>query len=71
MGRSPIHAAGARIAKARSEMDVPFCIAGALAVNVHGHMRTTEDVDIQDQCRHPGVGLRSESIRSKPSMKIP
>ena len=46
MGKSPIHAAAARIAKALSEMDVPFCIAGALAVNVHGHMRTTEDVDI-------------------------
>ncbi len=46
MGKSPIHAAAARIAKALSEMDVPFSIAGALAVNVHGHMRTTEDVDI-------------------------
>jgi len=46
MGQSPIHAAAARIAKALSEMDVPFTIAGALAVNVHGHMRTTEDVDI-------------------------
>ena len=46
MGQSPIHAAAARIAKALSEMDVPFCIAGALAVNVHGHMRTTEDVGI-------------------------
>ena len=46
MGKSPIHAAAARIAKDLSEIDVPFAIAGALAVNVHGHMRTTEDVDI-------------------------
>ncbi len=46
MGKSPIHAAAARITKALSEMDIPFSVAGALAVNVHGHMRTTEDVDI-------------------------
>ena len=46
MGKSPIHAAAARIAKTLTEMDIPFSIAGALAVNVHGHVRTTEDVDI-------------------------
>lgn len=46
MGKSPIHAAAARITKALSEMDIPFSVAGALAVNVHGHMRTTEDVNI-------------------------
>ncbi len=46
MGKSPIHAATARIAEALSEMNIPFSIAGALAANMHGHMRTTEDVDI-------------------------
>ena len=46
MGKSPIHAAVARIAKVLSEMNIAFSIAGALAANVHGHVRTTEDVDI-------------------------
>ena len=46
IGESPIHAAAARIAEALSEMNIPFSIAGALAANVHGHMRTTEDVGI-------------------------
>jgi hypothetical protein len=27
-------------------MEIPFAIAGALAANAHGHVRTTEDVDI-------------------------
>lgn len=27
-------------------MKIPFAIAGALAANAHGHVRTTEDVDI-------------------------
>jgi hypothetical protein len=46
MGKSPIHAAAARIAQVLSEMNIAFSIAGALAANVHGHVRTTEDVDI-------------------------
>jgi hypothetical protein len=43
---SPIHGAARRIARALSEMKIPFAIAGALAANAHGHVRTTEDVDI-------------------------
>ena len=27
-------------------MDISFAVAGALAANAHGHVRTTEDVDI-------------------------
>jgi hypothetical protein len=46
MKRSPIHSAARRIANALSEMEIPFAIAGALAANAHGHVRTTEDVDI-------------------------
>lgn len=46
MGKSPVHAAVARIAKALSEANIPFAVAGALAVNEHGHVRMTEDVDI-------------------------
>jgi hypothetical protein len=44
--QSPIHRAALRIANKFNEMNIPFAIAGALAVNAHGHVRTTEDVDI-------------------------
>jgi hypothetical protein len=46
MKQSPIHDAARRIARTLTEMNIPFAIAGALAANVHGHVRTTEDVDI-------------------------
>ncbi len=46
MGKSPIHAAAARITGALARMEIPFAVAGALAANAHGHVRTTEDVDI-------------------------
>ncbi|GIW70880.1 MAG: hypothetical protein KatS3mg102_0422 [Planctomycetota bacterium] len=46
MGESPIHRAARRLARTLDEMGIPFAIAGALAVNAHGHMRTSEDVDV-------------------------
>ncbi len=46
MRRSPIHSAAKRISAALSEMQIPFAVAGALAANAHGHVRTTEDVSI-------------------------
>jgi hypothetical protein len=46
MKRSPIHEAARRIATALTDMQIPFAVAGALAANAHGHVRTTEDVDI-------------------------
>ncbi len=46
MGRSPIHSAVEHIAKALCDSNIPFAIAGCLAVNAHGHVRMTEDVDI-------------------------
>jgi len=46
MKQSPIHRAVHRLAKTLNEMEIPFAIAGALAVNAHGHVRTTEDVDV-------------------------
>ena len=44
--QSPIHSAARRIAETLAEMKIPFAIAGALAANAHGHVRTTEDVAI-------------------------
>lgn len=46
MGRSPQHEAARRIVAALNEIGVPFAIAGALAVNAHGHVRETVDVDL-------------------------
>lgn len=46
MKSSPIHRAAERLFEALEECGVPFVIAGALAANAHGHVRTTEDVDI-------------------------
>jgi hypothetical protein len=46
MKQSPIHEAARRIASTLSDMQIPFAVAGALAANAHGHVRTTEDVGI-------------------------
>jgi hypothetical protein len=46
MKQSPIHSAARRIAQTLADMEIPFAVAGALAANAHGHVRTTEDVDI-------------------------
>ena len=46
MKRSPIHSAARRITETLTEMKIPFAVAGALAANAQGHVRTTEDVDI-------------------------
>jgi hypothetical protein len=46
MNQSPIHDTMQRLAKALTEMRLPFAIAGAMAANSHGHRRTTADVDV-------------------------
>lgn len=46
MGKSPIHRAATNLARALNELGVSFAIAGAMAANSHGHVRTTQDVDV-------------------------
>ncbi len=46
MRASPQHEAARRISKALDDAGIPFAIVGAMAVNAHGHRRTTEDVDL-------------------------
>lgn len=46
MGQSPIHEAARRLAQALEELQVPYVVVGAMAVNAHGHERTTGDVDV-------------------------
>ena len=46
MGTSDVHLAMARVVKTLEELGIPYAICGAMAVNVHGLKRATEDVDI-------------------------
>ncbi len=46
MERSPVHDTMRRLAKAFTELEIAFAIAGAMAANAHGHRRTTADVDV-------------------------
>ncbi len=46
MENSPVHETMRRLSKTFGEMTISFAIAGAMAANVHGHKRTTSDVDI-------------------------
>jgi hypothetical protein len=46
MGASDVHVALDRVARKLDELGIPYAICGGLAVNAHGHMRATIDVDV-------------------------
>ncbi len=46
MGKSGVHETVDRLAKLLRQMNLPFVVSGALAVNHHGHLRATTDVDL-------------------------
>ena len=46
MGTSDIHITLARVVKTLEELGISYAICGAMAVNVHGLRRATEDVDV-------------------------
>jgi len=46
MGEAKVQQAAVDLAAALDEAAVPYAIAGALAVSMHGHPRTTSDVDV-------------------------
>lgn len=46
MGTAPLFSTLDRLSKTLASMNLPFAIAGALAVNHYGHRRATQDVDI-------------------------
>jgi hypothetical protein len=46
MGNAKVQQAAVDLAAALDEARVPYAIAGALAVSMHGHPRTTSDVDV-------------------------
>src|SRR5687768_16265435 len=43
---SQVHEAARRLADTLDALGIPYAIAGALAANSHGHVRTTDDVDV-------------------------
>jgi hypothetical protein len=46
MGEAKVQRAAVDLAAALDEAGIPYAIAGALAVSMHGHSRTTSDVDV-------------------------
>jgi hypothetical protein len=46
MGKSEVHEAARAIARLFERETIPYAIAGALALGVHGRARLTDDVDI-------------------------
>ena len=46
MGTADVQLAANRVAAKLEELGIPYAICGGLAVSVHGHRRTTADVDV-------------------------
>ncbi|MGE0549752.1 MAG: hypothetical protein AB7O24_24445 [Kofleriaceae bacterium] len=46
MSSDPVHEAMRRLAKALDDLDVPYAVVGAMALNAYGYRRTTVDVDV-------------------------
>src|SRR5438477_2994451 len=44
--RDPVHQALRRLARRLEEAGIPYAVMGAMAVNLHGARRTTDDVDV-------------------------
>ncbi len=73
MEASPIHETMRRLARILDEMKIPFAIVGAMAANVHGHKRTTADVNIlirredlvRFKSKHIGLGWMDKFEGSK------
>lgn len=46
MGTSDVHAALARLAQKLDALQIAYAVCGGMAVNAHGHVRTTTDIDV-------------------------
>lgn len=63
MGVSDVHAALARITHRLDDLGVSYAVCGGLAVNAHGHLRATTDIDLLvtadglDRFKQAAVGL--------------
>ena len=45
-GTAPVHQTMNRLAEALERSNIPYAIVGGMAVNAHGHRRTTDDLDV-------------------------
>jgi hypothetical protein len=45
-GRDDVHQTLRRLVKRLERLGIPYAIVGGMAVNAHGHRRTTNDVDV-------------------------
>ena len=50
MGSSDVHQVLERLAKRLQDLEIPYAILGAMALNAYGYRRTTEDVDVLLRC---------------------
>lgn len=46
MGTSDVHVALHRVTTKLHELQIPYAICGGMAINAHGHLRATTDVDL-------------------------
>src|SRR5215203_2667536 len=46
MGDAKVHHALRRVAAKFRELNVPYAVAGGMAMSAHGYSRSTEDVDV-------------------------
>lgn len=46
MGDSPVHAALAQLVRRLNELEVPYAVVGAMALNAFGYRRATVDIDV-------------------------
>jgi len=46
MGESKVHRALAALVRRLEELDIPYAIVGALALNAYGYLRATVDIDL-------------------------
>src|SRR5262245_55637006 len=46
MGTDGVHRALVKLAAALEELQIPYAIAGAMALNEHGYRRVTTDIDV-------------------------
>lgn len=46
MGTSNLHVALARLTQRLDELQIPYAVCGAMALNAHGHLRATADLNV-------------------------
>lgn len=76
VGAAPAQKAARKIAKTLAEMNIPYVVAGGLAVHAHGHARATVDVDLimtrADLARFKGSkGVRDAEFNVKVDILTP